>query len=295
LKLIFFAIKTQLDFLRNMSVGATTKFLTKGMLENLKINLPPLQTQQKIAKILSNYDDLIDNNLKHIKLLKESARLTYEEWFLRFRVEEKNLEIEPSNKLPFGWQYVLLTDYIDLVRGVEPGSADYDDIKTDQNIPFLRVGDLNKKNTNIYVSKNLVKNKIVNPNDILISLDGTPGLVKFGLHGSYSTGIRKAIPQKKKISSIFIFNLLNSQFIQKLIEAYASGTTILHAGSSVKKMKFILPTDKVLDMYNNNEMKKFHLIINLLDKNKILKEARDILLPRLMTGMIDTDDMDIAV
>ena len=60
-------------------------------------------------------------------------------------------------------------------------------------------------------------------------------------------------------------------------------------------MKFILPTDKVLDMYNNNEMKKFHLIINLLDKNKILKEARDILLPRLMTGMIDTDDMDIAV
>ena len=78
--------------------------------------------------------------------------------------------------------------------------------------------------------------------------------------------------KKKKISSIFIFNLLNSQFIQKLIEAYASGTTILHAGSSVKKMKFILPTDKVLDMYKNNEMKKFHLIINLLDKNKILKQ-----------------------
>ena len=103
LKFMFFSIKIQLDFLRNMSVGATTKFLTKGMLENLKINLPPLPTQQKIAKILSNYDDLIENNLKRIKLLEESARLTYEEWFLRFRIDGKKLEIDPESGLPLGW------------------------------------------------------------------------------------------------------------------------------------------------------------------------------------------------
>jgi type I restriction enzyme S subunit len=80
-----------------------------------------------------------------------------------------------------------------------------------------------------------------------------------------------------------------------LIEAYATGATILHAGSSVKKMRLVLPTDEVLDKYNNIEMKKFQLILNLSDEIKLLKEARDILLPRLMTGMIDTDDMDIAV
>ena len=60
-------------------------------------------------------------------------------------------------------------------------------------------------------------------------------------------------------------------------------------------MRVILPTDEVLDKYNNIEMKKFQLILNLSDENKLLKEARDILLPRLMTGMIDTDDLDIAV
>ena len=92
-----------------------------------------------------------------------------------------------------------------------------------------------------------------------------------------------------------IYNLLNSPYIQGLIEAYASGATILHAGSSVKKMRFVLPTDEVLDKYNNIEMKKFQLILNLLEQNNFLRKARDILLPRLMTGKINIDDLDIAV
>jgi len=120
-------------------------------------------------------------------------------------------------------------------------------------------------------------------------------MVKFGLSGCYSTGIRKAISKQTNISSIFIYNLLNSPYIQGLIEAYASGATILHAGSSVKKMRFVLPTDEVLDKYNNIEMKKFQLILNLLEQNNFLRKARDILLPRLMTGKINIDDLDIAV
>jgi type I restriction enzyme S subunit len=275
--------------------GAATPIVNKSSFENIKINVPPLKTQQKIAKILSNYDDLIENNLKRIKLLEESARLTYEEWFLRFRIEGKKLDINPESSLPFGWQDVLLTDYIDLLRGVEPGSSKYEEVKTDSNIPFIRVGNLSKRDSNIYVSKDLANNKIIDKDDILLSLDGSPGKVRFGLSGCYSTGIRKAVSKQKNVSSIFIYNLLNSPYIQGLIEAYATGATILHAGSSVKKMRLVLPTDEVLDKYNNIEMKKFQLILNLSDEIKLLKEARDILLPRLMTGMIDTDDMDIAV
>ena len=275
--------------------GGAVPTLNRNVLKSLKVDVPPLQTQQKIAKILSNYDDLIENNLKRIKLLEESARLIYEEWFLRFRIDGKKLEIDPDTDLPFGWQDVLLTDYIDLLRGVEPGSSKYEEVKTDSNIPFIRVGDLSKRDSDIYVSKDLANNKIIDKDDILLSLDGSPGKVRFGLSGCYSTGIRKAVSKQKNVSSIFIYNLLNSPYIQGLIEAYATGATILHAGSSVKKMRVILPTDEVLDKYNNIEMKKFQLILNLSDENKLLKEARDILLPRLMTGMIDTDDLDIAV
>ena len=291
----FFKQSNTFNYIQSSNAQAAQPNINLTSLGLIKINLPPLPIQQKIAKILSNYDDLIENNLKRIKLLEESARLTYEEWFLRFRIDGKKLEIDPDTDLPFGWQDVLLTDYIDLLRGVEPGSSKYEEVKTDSNIPFIRVGDLSKRDSDIYVSKDLANNKIIDKDDILLSLDGSPGKVRFGLSGCYSTGIRKAVSKQKNVSSIFIYNLLNSPYIQGLIEAYATGATILHAGSSVKKMRLVLPTDEVLDKYNNIEMKKFQLILNLSDEIKLLKEARDILLPRLMTGMIDTDDMDIAV
>ena len=295
---LYYRLKDEHFKLHNLGCAqgaANQASITLSSIGSFRFNLPPFPTQQKIAKILSNYDDLIENNLKRIELLEESARLTYEEWFLRFCIDGKKLDIDPETKLPFGWQDVLLTDYIDLLRGVEPGSSKYEEVKTDSNIPFIRVGDLSKRDSDIYVSKDLANNKIIDKDDILLSLDGSPGKVRFGLSGCYSTGIRKAVSKQKNVSSIFIYNLLNSPYIQGLIEAYATGATILHAGSSVKKMRLVLPTDEVLDKYNNIEMKKFQLILNLSDEIKLLKEARDILLPRLMTGMIDTDDMDIAV
>ncbi len=274
--------------------AANQASITLSTIGSFRFNLPPLPTQQKIAKKLSNYDDLIENNLKRIKLLEESARLTYEEWFLRFRIDGKKLDIDSESGLPFGWKNVLLSNYIDLLRGHEPGSSAYEEEKTSSNILFVRVGDLSKRDSNIYIEKDLAKNKIIDKTDILLSLDGSPGMVKFGLSGCYSTGVRKASSKQKNISNIFIYNLLNSPHIQGLIEGYASGATILHAGSSVKKMRFVLPKDEVLENYNNIEMKRFQLILNLLDQNQLLKEARDILLPRLMTGKIDTDDIEVA-
>jgi len=282
-------------YVRSIIGGSAQPGANAVFLSDFKLILPPLPTQQKIAKILSNYDDLIENNLKRIKLLEESARLTYEEWFLRFRIDGKKLDIDSESGLPFGWKNVLLSDYIDLLRGHEPGSSAYEEEKTSSNIPFIRVGDLSKRESDIYISKDLSKNKIIEESDILLSLDGSPGMVKFGLSGCYSTGIRRALSKQKNISNIFILNLLNSQYIQSLINAYATGATILHAGSSVKKMRFVLPTNEILDKYNDIEMKKFRSILNLQGQIKFLKEARDILLPRLMTGMIDTDKLKVAV
>lgn len=285
-----------INFIQKRGAGAANQMrIPIGAIKSFNFSTPPLKTQKQIAKILSNYDDLIENNLERIILLEETLRLTYEEWFLRFRIDGQKLEICPETKIPIGWKKVPLTEFIDLVRGVEPGSNAYEEVKTEKNIPFIRVGDLGKRESGIYVSKELVGTKIIDEEDILLSLDGSPGMVKFGLKGSYSTGIRRAIAKKKNISNIFIYNLLNSPHIQGIIDAHSTGTTILHAGSSVKKMEILLPTDRILDNYNDVEMKKFQLILNLNKKNQLLKEARDILLPRLMTGMIDTDNMDIAV
>ena len=303
LKFMFFAIKIQLDFLRNMSVGATTKFLTKGMLENLKINLPPLPTQRKIAKILSNYDDLIENNLKRIKLLEESARLTYEEWFLRFRIDGKKLEIDPETKLPFGWekksitecdtfkqdkrkvkefdgekQYYATADIDGTAITAEGETINWDNkpsraqIKPDNNtVWFARMSNTYK----VLCFNN--KNTDLQNNSVLSS-----GFAGF-----------KA---KNDLYLPFLYFTVNSKFFHELKDLYATGATQVSLNNdSMSFIKIIEPSADIVEEFGSKMLPLIEEISILRSQNQLLKEARDILLPRLMTGMIDTDDMDIAI
>ena len=85
------------------STGSTRNAITKEMIEKLKIQFPPLPIQQKIASILSTYDNLIENNTKRIKLLEQMAENLYKEWFVRFRFPgHANTPME--NGLPKGWK-----------------------------------------------------------------------------------------------------------------------------------------------------------------------------------------------
>lgn len=84
---------------------------------SLPILLPPLETQRKIAKILSNYDDLIENNLKRIKILEEMAQQTYEEWFVRMRFPGyETTKINETTGLPEGWERDLVGNQLDKIK-----------------------------------------------------------------------------------------------------------------------------------------------------------------------------------
>lgn len=280
--------------IKQISQGAAQDNLSLEKLRTIKFLVPKLPTQRKIASILSAYDDLIENNLKRIKLMEEKAQLTYEEWFVRMKFPgHENTPINKESGLPEGWKKVKLTDHIDLLRGIEPGSKNYKETLTEDLIPFIRVGDLSKRSSNIFVSKDIIKNKITERTDVLLSLDGSPGLVVYGLEGAYSTGVRKAISKNKIITNSFIYALLSSDKIQGLIRNHSTGSTILHAGGSVKYMNFDMPTEKILNAFNVISEDIFSSVLNLNRQNQNLKEARDILLPRLMTGMIDVEKMNL--
>ena len=148
--------------------GANAVFLS-----GFKLNLPPLPTQKKIAKILSNYDDLIENNLKRIKLLEESARLTYEEWFLRFRIDGKKLEIDPESDLPIGWIIRKLKDVTDYVaRGITPKYVDEKGTLI-LNQKCIRNNYVNTTLGRLHsYEKKVTDSKIIQDGDILINSTG---------------------------------------------------------------------------------------------------------------------------
>jgi type I restriction enzyme S subunit len=220
--------------------------------------------------------------------LEETAQNIYKEWFVNFRFP--NYENTPFNEetgLPMGWKIKRVIDFFEFTKGIEVGSVNYENQPNFENLPFLRVGDISKRDGGIYVQKSLVKDKIIEKNDILISFDGSIGSVGFGLEGSYSSGLRKINSKDKLYGKGFTYCLVKSESIQNTIKAHAKGTTILHAGTSILHLEFPSATDKIMLDFNQISNPIFEQLVKLTSQNQKLKEARDILLPRLMNRTIE--------
>ena len=278
-------------FVAGSATGATVKHSSPSRIRAFKFKAPTSNSlRKKIAKILSNYDDLIENNLKRIKLLEESARLAYEEWFLRFRIDGKKLDIDPDTGLPFGWEKVKLKSFCILTMGQSPKSKFYN--QTCEGLPFhqgvTNYGFRFPSNT----TWSTEGSRISEEGDILFSVRAPVGRLNVSIEKIILGRGLASIRQINDLNSFLFYQLQNIFFEDNLM---GSGAIF----DSVTKRD----VEDIELIYSKNISEKFNTLTstidneikNLTNQNKFLKEARDILLPRLMTGMIDTNDMSIAV
>jgi len=144
--------------------------------------------------------------------------------------------------VPNTWQIKKLGEVCDLIRGSEPGSASYFNKPSENCVQFIRVGDITGKVDNPkFVNKKLNNLTIVNLNDVLISFDGTPGVVVKGWNGVISSGIRVIRNVKPDILKGFLFYYLQTPNVQQIIKFYTTGVTILHASRAIPHIKIPLP------------------------------------------------------
>ncbi|MCQ2971664.1 MAG: restriction endonuclease subunit S, partial [archaeon] len=243
-----------------------------------------------------NIDEKILTNKQLNQNLENTLRLLYNSWFEKFECYDKTngmIEDFEFGSIPKNWNAEMLYDYVNFVTGVEPGSKNYHETFEEGLIPFIRVGDLSSRDNMIFIDETLSKNKIIVPEDIVLSLDATVGIVKIGLSGSYSTGIRKLVIKNNKINKSFLFCLIKSNRIQRIINLYATGTTILHASKSVKHINFILPEKEFMNKFNLIGQPILSKLLNNLEEISKLTKLRDILLPKLMSGEIDVSNVEI--
>lgn len=259
--------------------------------ESVEIPLPPLPAQRRIAVILSAYDELIENIQRRISILEEMARTVYREWFVHFRFPDHDKQsrvASPLGDIPKGWEVRKVAEFADFIRGFEPGSEAYSKEPALNRIKFLRVGDLSKRDSEIYIQTELVEGRILEPFDIAITLDGSVGLVRLGLSGAYSTGIRKlVIRDESRLGWSFAYHLLLSDSIQATIQAHAKGTTIKHAGSAVAAIEFVSPPAHLIRQFEMSTAPMLKLILIFQNKIENLRRTRDLLLPRLLSGQIN--------
>ena len=253
------------------------------------------EIQKKIGYILKLLDKKISMNVKINKNLEKTLITIFNSWFINFENYDnsKGMKIDDSyGEIPVDWSVEMLEDYVDFVTGVEPGSKNYHEKPEPNDIPFLRVGDLGSRDNGVFIDPSLSKNKILKYDDIVLFLDATIGIVKMGLEGAYSTGMRKLVIKNDNINQPFLYCLVKSNRIQRIIETFATGTTILHAGKSIKHMNFVLSDKKTMDDFGKIGNPIISIILTNLKEIEYLTNLRDTLLPKLMSGEIDVSKIN---
>lgn len=271
---------------------------------NLSVPAPPLPTQRKIAAILSAYDELIENNTRRIKILEEMAQAIYREWFVNFRFpghEKVKMVDSPMGKIPQGWDLVNLGNIVDTQYGYTASTT------TDPIGPqYLRGMDINKNTFIDWASvpycpidtENINKYSL-NKGDILIIRMADPGkvgIVEKDVNAVFASYLIRIKPTDPRLTTYYLFHFLISDAYQGYVSGSSTGTTRKSASAGVlTNINFILPPFSVTEIFEAKISVLRSLINNLLESNKTLRQTRDLLLPRLISGEIDVSDLDISI
>lgn len=270
------------NLMQQIAGGSAQPKLGIYKIESISINLPPLSTQNKIVAILSAYDDLIENNQKQIKLLEEAAQRLYKEWFvdLRFPGYEQTKII---NGVPEGWENNILSDIADISMGQSPKSEFYNDKK--DGLPFHQgVGSYGNRFVidNVYTTS---YTRIAEPDSILFSVRAPVGRLNRTKNRIVIGRGLSAINHKKGFQS-YLFYLLKNKFFKDNILGNGSIFASI-SKDELANQKLIVPTDSLVERFNS-QVKSIDDKIDILDsQNELLKEIRDRLLPKLMSGEIE--------
>jgi type I restriction enzyme S subunit len=284
-KYLGYLCKSQLfqHFIQQRGKGAANQMrIPIGGIKSFEFDFPNIETQRKIATILSAYNDLIENNLRRIKLLEEQAQLTYEEWFVRMRFPGyEEVEMDEGMGLPERWEQVKVGELLLKIKSTKK-------IKSSeiQNEGLIPVVDQSRDFIAGYTDDEDSLIPFTNP--IIVFGDHTRVLkfVNF-LFARGADGTQLILSNTKRMPQHLFYHVL--------INIDLSNYHYARHFKFLKDSEIVLPDEKTAMGYEKIAKPLFNMIRGLQNQNQLLKEARDLLLPRLMTGMIDVDRIGAGV
>ena len=279
---LYYLLKSKVHDFINSSNGSAQKNLLLSTMRDFDISfVDSFETQHRIASILSRYDSLIENYQKQIKLLEEAAQRLYKEWFvdLRFPGHENTNIIDG---VPEGWKKKKLHEIAEVVMGSSPKSEFYNNDK--QGLPFHQgVGSYGTRfvDDNVYSTS---ITRLAKPNSILFSVRAPVGRLNI-TKNKIIIGRGLAAMNHKDGFQSFLFYMLKERFFMDNIIGNGS---IFASISKVELLdqEFIVPPMKTIKAFESLASKLDKKIQGVDTQLRLLTEARDRLLPKLMGGEI---------
>lgn len=278
---LLYSLQHYRETIVNLALGGAQRNLNQGTIKNFEINNPPLIQQKKIVDVLSNYDNLIENNNRRIAILEEMAQSLYREWFVNFRFpsHEDNLDADgtpklvdsPLGQIPERWEVKRLDDFVTLQRG-------FDLPKKKRNekgcVPIYAASGINGYHDQV---------KAKGPG-IVTGRSGTLGIVNLVLEDHWPLNTSLWVKEFKGCTAFYAYYLLDSIGLER----FNSGASVPTLNrNDVHGNPVIAPPKELIEKFENIVCVNHKQINVLKRKNENLKKQRDMLLPKLISGEIE--------
>jgi len=282
------------------ATGVRTPILNKTVFSNLKMKLPPLPMQKKIAGILSGYDELIENNRRRIQILEEMAQTIYREWFVNFKFPGHE-KVKITNGLPDGWDISTLGEYLSaLESGKRPkgGIRDVED-----GVPSIGAENINGIGLHNFSGEKFIPREFFEGMHKGVVCDRDVAIYKDGAYIGKSSYFRDGFPHSECCVNEHVFllrsdgNRLRQNFLYLWLQEPDTVHTIRATNAnaaqpginqkSVKGLRLVLPNEEVAGRFDDAVEPLMAQIINLAKRIQNLRATRDLLLPKLISGEIE--------
>ncbi len=298
----YFGHQQTIEWLKNHSVGATMSNLSAGVVKQLPVRYPPLALQDIVVEVLDSFDALIENNRRRIEILEGMARLLYREWFVHFRYPgHEGVELVDSSLglIPDGWEVSRVRDTTETIGGGTPSKA-VEAYWTEGDVQWFTPTDLTRARSAFVFHSGLRINelglkkssaKLFPAGSVMMTSRATIGTISISTtEATTNQGFITCVPSERLPSSYIYFWL---QTNVDLFRSLAGGTTFKELRKSTfRELPILIPPRQEMNRFEEQAGAAMALIKNLLRQNQILTRARDLLLPRLVSGELDVSELD---
>ena len=281
---VYYVLSTLYDKLVSLKNGGAQPNLNAGIIKNVEIPFPKLEKQHAIARILSTYDRLIENNQKQIKLLEEAVQRLYKEWFIDFRFPGYE-DATIVDGVPEGWRRSSMSDIADYLNGYAFKPDDWND----KGKPIIKIKEMNEgitTSTPRNDGSTIPEKYNITAGDILFSWSATlTTMIWDSEDGLLNQHLFKVTPNKGICREYVLQSILKTLDEFKNL---TTGSTMRHIQRGKLKEVFVnLPSQEIMGMFASVAEVYREKILKLQKQNSALKEACDRLLPKLMSGEIE--------
>ena len=286
--------------------GTAQPKLSQKNLKAIRLSLPPLPTQRKIATVLSAYDDLIENNTRRIEILEEMAQAIYREWFVEFHFpghEQVEMVESELGLIPQGWEVGRLDDLCSVVPGYAFKSKNWQDT----GVAVIKIKNINSDNTINIQNVDCVSPEILLPKldkyqlengDFLIAMTGATAGKVGRLRTKTAMMLNQRVAKLDPINGYhdYIWCNISLEETQNAFFRLADGAAQPNmSGSQIENYKIVCPPQSVCNHFSCVVGEMLIQTDNLILRNANLRQTRDLLLPKLISGEIDVSELDINV